>query len=240
MGALPNVFTGYQQVANDEARAKFEKAWHATLSGTPGLTIMEIMNAHEGTIKALYIMGENPMLSDPDLTHVEEALKNLDLLITQDIFLNETGQFAHVVLPSACFAEKDGTFSNTERRVQRIRKAVEPPGAARPDWAIIAEIATRMGYPMNYESAESIMEEINAVTPSYAGITYERIEGEGLQWPCPNREHPAPGIFIKTSSAGEKDFLPPSITAPPMSCRMMNTPSFSPPAGCCTIFIRQQ
>ncbi len=210
MGALPNVFTGYQQVANDEARAKFEKAWHATLSGTPGLTIMEIMNgAHEGTIKALYIMGENPMLSDPDLTHVEEALKNLDLLITQDIFLNETGQFAHVVLPSACFAEKDGTFSNTERRVQRIRKAVEPPGAARPDWAIIAEIATRMGYPMNYESAESIMEEINAVTPSYAGITYERIEGEGLQWPCPNREHPGTRYLHKDQfSRGKGLFTP--------------------------------
>ena len=210
MGALPNVFSGYQQVANDESRAKFEKAWGATLPGTPGLTLMEIMNgAHEGTIKALYIMGENPMLSDPDLTHVEEALKNLDLLITQDIFLNETGQVAHVVLPSACFAEKDGTFTNTERRVQRIRKAVDPPGAARPDWAIIAEIATRMGYPMNYESAASIMEEINALTPSYGGITYERIEGEGLQWPCPNTEHPGTKYLHKDQFARGKGLLTP-------------------------------
>jgi formate dehydrogenase major subunit/formate dehydrogenase alpha subunit len=191
MGALPNVFPAYQQIANDEARAKFEQAWNTSLPPKPGLTIMEIMDAaHRGDIKALYIMGENPMISDPDLSHVETALKNLDLLVVQDIFLNETGQLADVVLPSACFAEKDGTFTNTERRVQRIRKAVDAPGEAKTDWRIISELATKMGYKMRYESAEEIMNEINTVTPSYAGITYGRIEDEGIQWPCPHVEHP--------------------------------------------------
>jgi formate dehydrogenase major subunit len=191
MGALPNVFPAYQQVANDDARAKFEEAWGVSLPAKPGLTIMEIMNAaHDGTLKGLYIMGENPMVSDPDITHVEASLKNLDILVVQDIFLNETGRLADVVLPSACFAEKDGTFSNTERRVQRIRKAVEAPGEAKADWQIIAELATKLGYSMSYSSAEEIMGEINGVTPSYAGITYERIEGEGIQWPCPSTDHP--------------------------------------------------
>jgi len=191
MGALPNVFTGYQQVGNEEARKKFERAWSTSLPPAPGLTIVEIMNAaHAGKIKGLYIMGENPMLSDPDLDHVAESLKNLDLLVVQDIFLNETAEFAHVVLPSACFAEKDGTFTNTERRVQRIRKAVSPPGVALPDWLIIARLASKMGYPMYYDSAEAVMTEINALTPSYGGITYERLEQGGLQWPCPNTEHP--------------------------------------------------
>ncbi len=190
MGALPNVFPAYQPVIADEARAKFEKAWGASLSGKIGLTIMEIMEgAHKGTLKGLYIMGENPMLSDPDLAHVEASLKNLDFLVVQDIFLTETARMADVVLPSACFVEKDGTFSNTERRVQLIRKALDPPGQAKADWEIIAGIATRMGYPMNYDSAKAIMEEICQVTPSYGGIAYERLEGEGIQWPCPTPEH---------------------------------------------------
>jgi len=145
--------------------------------------------AHRGTVKGLYIMGENPMLSDPDLHHVEASLKNLDFLVVQDIFLTETAKLADVVLPSACFAEKDGTFTNTERRVQRIRKAVNPPGEAKADWEIIARLATRMGYSMNYSSAEEIMIEICKVTPSYGGITYQRLEGEGIQWPCPTPEH---------------------------------------------------
>jgi formate dehydrogenase major subunit len=130
------------------------------------------------------------MLSDPDLSHLEKAMKKLDILVVQDIFLTETADCADVVLPSACFAEKDGTFSNTERRVQRIRKAVDAPGYAKPDWQIIAELATAMGYSMTYASAEDIMAEINQLTPSYAGITYDRIQDEGIQWPCPNTEHP--------------------------------------------------
>ena len=198
MGALPNVFPAYQPVANDEARAKFEKAWNATLPAKPGKTIVELMDAaHKGEIKALYVMGENPMISDPDITHVEAALKHLDLLIVQDILLTETAKLADVVLPSACFAEKDGTFSNTERRVQRVRKAVAPPGQAKADWEILSAIATKMGYPMEYASAEAIMEEIRTVTPSYAGITYERIEKEGIQWPCPNTDHPGTRFLHK-------------------------------------------
>jgi formate dehydrogenase major subunit len=191
VGALPNVYTGYQRVGDPAAQEKFSKAWGATLPDKPGLTIVEIMNgAHEGTIKGLYIMGENPMVSDPDITHVEASLKNLDFLVVQDIFLTETARLADVVLPAVSFAEKDGTFTNTERRVQRVRKAVEPVGQSRPDWEILADLATRMGKPMSYGSAEDVFEEIRSLTPSYAGITYARIDKEGLQWPCPNEEHP--------------------------------------------------
>jgi formate dehydrogenase major subunit len=198
MGALPNVFPAYQPVANDEARGKFEKAWNVTLSPKPGKTVIEMMeSAHKGEIKALYVMGENPMISDPDLEHVEASLKHLELLVVQDIFLNETAHLADVVLPSACFAEKDGTFTNTERRVQRVRKAVPAPGSAKADWEIISELATHLGYPMAYASAGEIMTEINQVTPSYAGITYGRIEKEGLQWPCPNTDHPGTRFLHK-------------------------------------------
>ena len=190
MGALPNVYPAYQPVANEDVRKKFETAWKATLSPKPGLTLVEIMNAAgSGQIKALYIMGENPLISDPDLHHVEKELQNLNLLIVQDIFLTETAKLADVVLPSASFAEKDGTFTNTERRIQRIRKAVEAPGEARPDWEIIASIASLMGYPMQYSSAQQIFEEIAGLTPSYAGVTYRRLEKEGLQWPCPTNDH---------------------------------------------------
>jgi len=198
MGGLPNVFPAYQQVASEEARQKFEKAWKATLPAKPGLTVVEIINAAgEGKIKGLYVMGENPLLSDPDLHHAKESLHKLDLLVVQDIFLTETAQLADVVLPSASFAEKEGTFTNTERRVQRIRKVVEPPGEAKPDWQIIAEISTKMGYPMNYASAQEIFEEVTKVTPSYAGITYPRIEKEGLQWPCPAADHPGTRFLHK-------------------------------------------
>jgi formate dehydrogenase alpha subunit len=198
MGALPNVLPAYQPVTSDEARAKFEQVWKVSLPAKPGKTVVEIMNAaHEGEIKALYVMGENPMISDPDLTHAETSLKRLDLLVVQDLFLTETARLADVVLPSASFAEKDGTFTNTERRVQRIRKAVPPPGQAKADWEIIADLSTRMGYPMPYASAAEIMAEINQVTPSYAGITYDRIENEGIQWPCPNPDHPGTRFLHK-------------------------------------------
>jgi predicted molibdopterin-dependent oxidoreductase YjgC len=139
-------------------------------------------------MKALYVVGENPMMSDPDLHHVEEALEKLDFLVVQDIFMSETAKYADVVLPTACFAEKEGTFSNTERRIQRVRKAAEAPGQARTDWEIISDLATRMGYPMQYGSAEEIFEEIRTVTPSYAGASYKRLEGRGLQWPVPSEE----------------------------------------------------
>lgn len=190
MGALPNVYPAYQQVVSEDVRKKFETFWGANLSAKPGLTLMEIMAAAgRGDIKALYVMGENPLLSDPDLHHVEEELKKLDLMIVQDIFLTDTAKLADVVLPATSFAEKEGTFTNTERRVQRVRKAIEPPGEAKADWKIICDISNKMGYAMNYYSAKEIFEEVAKVTPSYAGITYERLEKQGIQWPCPTPEH---------------------------------------------------
>jgi len=199
MGCLPNVFPAYQPVVSPENRDKFAKAWGvASLPEKAGLTIVEVLNAAiDGKVKALYVMGENPMMSDPDLHHVEEALKALDFLVVQDIFLTETAKLADVVLPAACFAEKDGTFSNTERRVQMVCKAVEPPGEARTDWEVICGIAARMGYPMNYANAEEIFKEIAAVTPSYAGIDYQRLAKGGLQWPCPTKEHPGTKFLHK-------------------------------------------
>jgi len=198
LGALPNVFTGYQKVNDPQARAKFEEAWGVALPAEPGLTVVEIIQAAgEGRIKALYCMGENPVLSDPNSTHTIEALKKLDLLVVQDIFLSDTAELAHVVLPSASFAEKDGTFTNTERRVQRVRKAIEPPGQARPDWQIICDLATRMGYPMHYDHPGQIMDEIARLTPIYGGISYERLERESLQWPCPTPDHPGTAYLHK-------------------------------------------
>ena len=196
MGALPNVYPGYQPVADDALRAKFEKAWGAKLPPKPGLTAVEMIDAAaEGKLKALYVMGENPMLSDPDVTHVEKALRAIDFLVVQDIFLTETAALAHVVLPATAFAEKDGTFTNTERRVQRVRQGVEPPGEARDDWAILCDLSRRLGYPMDYAGASAILAEIASLTPSYGGITWERLDRGGLQWPCPTPDHPGTPIL---------------------------------------------
>lgn len=196
MGCLPGNFPAYMQVANDEHRAKFESAWGCTLNAKPGLTIPKIIEgADRGTIKALIIMGENPMMSDPDIAHVEHALGKLDLMVAMDIFMNETTALADVVLPSASWPEKDGTFTNTERKVQRVRKAVTAPGLALPDWKILEMLANKMGASWNYADANAIMEEIRSVTPSYKGISYQRLENEGLQWPCPNEEHPGTRIL---------------------------------------------
>ncbi len=190
MGALPNVYPGYQAVNKPEITEKFEKAWGATLSSKPGLTVSEIMNgAGHGDIKFLYIMGENPMVSDPDTAHVKHALEHTEFLVVQDIFMTETAQFADVVLPAASFAEKDGTFSNTERRVQRVRRAVKPAGNAKPDWVTLMELMNRLEYSKVYKQPSEIMDEIASVTPSYAGINYDRIEEKGIQWPCPTPEH---------------------------------------------------
>lgn len=190
MGALPNVYPGYQKVDDPEIQDKFQKAWGVSLPNRPGLTVTEIVNAAgEGTIKGVYIMGENPMVSDPNLNHVGAALRNLEFLCVQDIFLTQTAELAHVVLPAASCAEKDGTYTNTERRVQRVRKAVALPGEARDDWAIINDISARMGYAMRYAGPSEIMDEIASVTPIYGGISYDRIAKVGLQWPCPNRKH---------------------------------------------------
>ncbi len=191
MGALPNVLTGYQSVTDAGVREKFGQAWNCTIPEKPGLTVGEMMTAAaHGDIKAMFIMGENPVVSDPDADHVVEALEKLEFLAVQDIFLTETARYADVVLPAACFAEKDGTFTNTERRVQRVRKAVEPPGQALADWEILCRLATLMGYPMHYSSPSEIMDEIARLTPSYGGISYARLEEKGIQWPCPSADHP--------------------------------------------------
>jgi len=198
MGGLPNVYTGYQRVDDEAIRQKFEKAWEVPLFPRPGLTLMEMMQgiAHE-KVKALFILGENPLLSDPNASDVKKELEHLDLLIVQDIFLSETAELAHVVLPGVSFAEKEGTFTNTERRVQRVRKAIEPIGNARPDWQIICDLSSRLGYPMKYFSPREVMDEITSLTPSYGGMNYERLEGRGLQWPCPSTDHPGTPFLHK-------------------------------------------
>jgi formate dehydrogenase major subunit len=217
MGGLPNVFSAYQPVTDFDIRTRMEKAWGVdNLPDKPGLTVTKMIpKAYDKELKALYIIGENPLVSDPDLNHAEKALKNLELLVVQDIFLTETAAIADVVLPSRCFAEKDGTFSNTERRVQRIRKAVEAPGQAMDDWKILCNISAKMGFPMHYDNSCNIMEELSKVTPSYAGINYERIEKVGIHWPCPDVDHPGtPILHTEKFNRGKGlfhsiDYIPP-------------------------------
>jgi formate dehydrogenase alpha subunit len=197
LGGLPNVFTAYQPVTDDGVRKALEDKWGITgLPSNNGLTATEMVPAaHDGKIKAFYIIGENPLVSDPDLAHAKASFDNLDFIVVQDMFMTETAQVADVILPARCFAEKEGTFSNTERKIQRVRQAVTPPGEAKYDWEITCGIAERMGYAMSYENSEAIMKEIAQVTPSYGGINYDRIEKEGLHWPCPNAEHPGTPIL---------------------------------------------
>jgi formate dehydrogenase alpha subunit len=205
LGALPNVYTGYQRVSDLAVRERMAKAWGVeSLPEKDGLTVTEIMEAaNVGKLKALYIIGENPRLSDPDLGHAKKCLENAGFLVVQDIFLTETARMAHVVLPSTSFAEKEGTFTNTERKVQRVRKAVEPPGEAREDWKIISDLSGRLGYPMNYDSAQAIMAEIADVTPSYCGINYERLRKDGIHWPCTGTDHPGtPCLHMDQFSCG--------------------------------------
>ena len=203
MGALPNVYSGYQSVTDEKMRAKFEDAWKTKLPQKLGLTVVEMMNeAAKGNVKAMYIMGENPMISDPDISHVREGLENLEFLAVQDIFLSETAQLADVVLPAASYAEKEGTFTSTERLVQMVRKAIEPPGESKADWEIICDLAKAMGSKeFEYKSPAEIMDEIASLTPSYAGIVYERLQRGGLQWPCPSKEHPGTPYLHKEKFA---------------------------------------
>ena len=217
MGALPNVYSGYQSVADQAMKEKFEAAWGVSLNPKPGKTLSEIMPAaHEGEIKAIYLMGENPSLSDPDSKHVREALKKLEFFVVQDIFLSETAQLADVVLPACSFAEKDGTFTNTERRVQRVRKAIEPVGDSKPDWWIICQIARRIGAKgFDFENPSRIMEEIARLTPSYGGINYSRLESGSLQWPCPTEEHPGTAILHTALFSRGKGHFMPLVYKPP-------------------------
>jgi len=212
MGALPNVYPGYQAIADPAIKEKFETAWDCSLPAQPGLTITEILDAaYNGQIKAVYIIGENPVLSDPQARHVEEALQKLEFLAVQDIFLTETARLAHIVLPGVTFAEKDGTFTNTERRVQRVRKAIEPIGNAKPDWWITCQIAQRMGKGNSFDFTHpsQIMDEIARLAPSYGGISYKRLEEGGLQWPCPTKEHPGtPILHTKLFTRGKGQFIP--------------------------------
>jgi len=194
LGGLPNVYPGYQSVAAPEMKAKFEAAWGVEgLSDRVGLQVTTMIDgACEGNIHALYVMGENPMLSDPDLNHVRRCLEQVDFLAVQDIFLTETAKLAHVVLPATSFAEKDGTFTGTDRRIQRVCKAIEPLWESKADWKILCELAQRMGASgFDFDSPSEVMDESAQVTPSYGGVSYERLEKEGfLQWPVPTPDHP--------------------------------------------------
>jgi formate dehydrogenase alpha subunit len=223
MGALPNVLPGYQRVDSPEARARFESAWGCTLPETPGLTLLEIIDAlGRREIEALYLVGENPVLSEANAGHVEESLQSGAFLVVQDIFLSETARFADVVLPAASFAEKDGTFTNTERRVQRVRKVIAPPGGAKPDWWITCQIAQRLGAKgFEYAGPEAILDEIARLTPSYGGISFDRIEEQGLQWPCPTIDHPGTPILHTQRFAtkdGKARFIPLVYRPPAEAC----------------------
>lgn len=192
MGGLPNVLTGYQPVSDSKVIEKFSQAWGVPLSQRPGLTITDMVPAMlEGRLKGLVVIGENPKLSDPDWNHLHHALKELDFLVVQDLFLSETAQVADVVFSAASLAEKDGTFTNSERRCMRINQAIAPIGDSLADWEIICRLSTAMGYEMKYESPEAIFNEMASLTEaSYGGMTYERMGIDGLQWPCPDLNHP--------------------------------------------------
>lgn len=207
MGALPNVFTGYQSVSDPETRNRFQEKWKLPVPENPGLTVVEMLEAaRKGAIKGMMIVGENPMISDPDINHVKEGLQALEFLVVQDIFMTETAKLAHVVLPATSFAEKEGTFTATDRRVQRVRKAIEPIGQSRPDWQIIIELAREAGSDgFDFITPRDIMTEICSLTLSYAGISYERLDnGEVLHWPCPDERHPGTPILHEKEFARGK------------------------------------
>ncbi len=199
MGALPNVYPGYQVVTDPTNRDKFQKAWGAELSLEVGQTIPAMMDGLiDGTMKGMYIFGENTVESDPNIHHVRKALNSAEFLVVQEIFLTRTAELADVVLPGASWGEVEGTYTNTERKVQRIRKAVDRPGEARPNWAILSEIGRRLGLDnMTYASAEAVFNEMASLTPSFAGITYDRIEDTDIQWPCPTPDHPGTKFLHK-------------------------------------------
>ncbi len=211
MGALPDVYSGYQRVADPAARARFGAAWGVELPARPGLTSLAMQHAAwDGQLRCLVILGEDPVVTDPAQHRVQRALAALDTLIVVELFLTDTAASADIVLPAASFAEKDGTFTSTERRVQRVRRAVAPPGAARADWEILEALAARLGRPMGFRSAEEIFTEMAALTPSYAGMTYARLAAHaGLQWPCPDADHPGTTVLHRERCAGGTGWLLP-------------------------------
>jgi formate dehydrogenase alpha subunit len=216
MGALFNTLPGYSGLQNDDAFDRYEKMWEVKLPRRKGKAATEVWDAIlQDEIKGLYVFGEDPVLADPNALHAVAALEKLDLLIVQDIFLTDTAKMADIVFPAACYAEKDGTFTCTERRVQRVRKAVEPPGEAKADWEIICELSSRMGYEMDYANPEEIFNEVTQLLPQYAGITYERIDKTGLQWPVPTLDHPGtPVLHIGKFTRGRGLFIPEDYTPP--------------------------
>jgi formate dehydrogenase alpha subunit len=206
MGGLPNVFPGYQPVNDDGIRQKFAAAWGTELPERAGYTVTEMVQMMiDGDLKALYVIGENPKLSDADRNHLNKALAQLDFLVVQGLFLSETAQVADVVLAATSVAEKEGTFTNTERRCLRFHKAIEPIADTLPDWRIIARLSNAMGYQMDYASAEEIFDEMASLTPkSYGGMSYERLGIDGLQWPCPDADHPGTPYLHKDEFARGK------------------------------------
>jgi len=191
MAALPNFLPGYQKIGDPSVREKFKKAWNVRLKPEPGLTTTDmVLQAEAGKMKAFYIIGENPVISEPNITQVKKALEKLEFIAIQELYMSETAKLADVILPGAGFAEKTGTSTNTERIVQLINQAVKPIGNSKPDWKIICELATKMGYPFKYNNTAQVMEEITSLTPLYGGITHDRLYKEGLQWPCPDIDHP--------------------------------------------------
>ncbi len=211
IGGLPNVYPGYQKVDDPEMQKKFEKAWNCSLPSSKGLTLMEMWgDILDGNMKAMYLVGENPLLSDANANHVEKAIKKLEFFVVQDIFMTETAKLADVVLPATTFAEKDGTFTNTERRVQRVRKAIETVGNSIADWEIVCRLAKKLDAKgFDFKNPSEIMDEIASVTPSYGGISYKRIEKVGLQWPCLDAKHPGTMYLHKDKFArGKGKFVP--------------------------------
>jgi formate dehydrogenase major subunit len=197
MGALPDTFTDYRPVSDDEVRASFEQRWGVTMSAEPGMKIPEMFDAAvAGRLKAMYIFGEDVAQTDPDTAHVAEALESLDFLVCQDIFENETTSFADVILPASSFLEKSGTFSNAERRVQLVSPAAEPPGAAKTDFEIITTISSALGHEMGYDSPSDVMDEIAELTPRYSGLSHERIGRRGLQWPVTPDGPDTPILYV--------------------------------------------
>ncbi|AIQ63923.1 formate dehydrogenase [Paenibacillus stellifer] len=193
MGALPNVYPGYQPVTDAKARAKFEKAWGVKLPDKTGYHLTEIPHLvlKEDKVKAYYIFGEDPVQSDPNAAEVRETLDKMEFVVVQDIFMNKTALHADVILPATSWGEHDGVYSSADRGFQRIRKAVEPPKGTKPDWQIICEVATAMGYPMSYKSTEEIWDEMRGLCPKFAGASYKKMEEQGsVQWPCLTEDHP--------------------------------------------------
>jgi formate dehydrogenase alpha subunit len=192
MGSMPAQVTGYQALGDPEVRARLARIWGAAPPEAPGLTIPEMFEAARGgSLRALWIMGEDVAQSDPDETRVREALAALDFLVVQELFETDTARYAHVLLPAAGYLEQEGTFTNGERRIQHVRKAVSPPGAARPDWAVVADVARALGADWRYAGPAEVMDEVAAVAPRlFGGVAYARLAGDGLQWPCPSRDHP--------------------------------------------------